>query len=82
VAFSGHSRTGFNNPLPIIIRWRVFFNECEVSFFAIFFNNPNFNTVANIASGLSVSLDYLHRGSPGFTEKEVETLREHADLDV
>jgi transcriptional regulator with XRE-family HTH domain len=43
-------------------------------------DNPNFNTVANIASVLSVSLDYLHRGSPGFMEKEVETLREHADL--
>lgn len=43
-------------------------------------DNPNFNTVANIAGVLGVSLDYLHRGSPGFTEKEIETLRNHADL--
>lgn len=43
-------------------------------------DNPNFNTVASIASVLGVSLDYLHRGSPGFTEAEIEVLQKHADL--
>ncbi|NKB65585.1 MAG: helix-turn-helix domain-containing protein [Candidatus Latescibacteria bacterium] len=43
-------------------------------------DNPGFKTVARIAQGLDVSLDYLYRDIPGFSPQEWERLASHAPL--